>query len=217
MKDIISKRRKELGLTQQQLAEQLNISDKVVSKWETGKSLPDTSMLIPLAKALQLSVNELIDGKNAVTQMDKTAIYEANVSYKNACIIAMTMQLVAAILVIAGRVLWDRTDRYETDPATSVAYILIILGVFCEIAAIAFYLIKRNTLLAKYPARTDCDKKYIKIILCCTYPLILAVILAFLAMHGLSTIEQLMAFIISAIAVLLPFAVLFIFNQKRKD
>lgn len=39
MKDIISARRKELGLTQQQLAEKLNVSDKVVSKWETGDSL----------------------------------------------------------------------------------------------------------------------------------------------------------------------------------
>ena len=38
MKNIISKRRKELGLTQQQLAEKLNISDKVISKWETGVS-----------------------------------------------------------------------------------------------------------------------------------------------------------------------------------
>lgn len=39
MKDIIATRRKELGYTQQQLAEKLNISDKVVSKWETGGSL----------------------------------------------------------------------------------------------------------------------------------------------------------------------------------
>lgn len=45
MKDIIAKRRKELGLTQQQLAEKLNISDKVISKWETGKSLPDTAIV----------------------------------------------------------------------------------------------------------------------------------------------------------------------------
>lgn len=39
MKDIIIKRRKELNLTQQQLAEMLHISDKVISKWETGVSL----------------------------------------------------------------------------------------------------------------------------------------------------------------------------------
>lgn len=51
MKDIISRRRKELGMTQQELADKLFISDKVVSKWETGKSIPDTTILIDLAKA----------------------------------------------------------------------------------------------------------------------------------------------------------------------
>lgn len=56
MKDIILKRRKELGLTQQQLAEKLYISDKVISKWETGKSIPDTAILVDLAKALEITV-----------------------------------------------------------------------------------------------------------------------------------------------------------------
>ena len=60
MKDIIATRRKELGYTQQQLAEKLNISDKVVSKWETGRSLPDTSMLTDLAEVLEISVSELL-------------------------------------------------------------------------------------------------------------------------------------------------------------
>lgn len=78
MKDIISKRRKELGLTQQQLAEKLNVSDKVISKWETGRSLPDTSMLIPLAEALQIPLNELMSGDDTTIQIDKTAQYAAN-------------------------------------------------------------------------------------------------------------------------------------------
>ena len=44
MKDIISKKRKELGLNQQELADKLFVSDKVISKWETGKSVPETSL-----------------------------------------------------------------------------------------------------------------------------------------------------------------------------
>ena len=64
MKDIIATRRKELGYTQQQLAEKLNVSDKVVSKWETGRSLPDASMLTDLAEVLGISVNELLKSDN---------------------------------------------------------------------------------------------------------------------------------------------------------
>ena len=52
--------REKRGITQKQLAEQLFISDKTVSKWETGKGLPDITLLEPLAKALHVSVPELI-------------------------------------------------------------------------------------------------------------------------------------------------------------
>ena len=217
MKDIISKRRKELGLTQQQLAEKLNISDKVVSKWETGKSLPDTAMLIPLAEALQISINELMDSNDAVAEIDKTTTCAASVSYKNSCIIAMAIQFAAAILIIIGRILCDRIDYYEADLSQSVVYILITLGALCEIAAITFYLTRRNHLLVKYPTRTDYGKKYVNIMLYCTYPLVLAVIITFVALHGLSTIEQLIVLIISAVIAILPFVALFILNKKRKD
>ena len=217
MKDIISKRRKELGLTQQQLAEKLNISDKVISKWETGRSLPDTSMLMPLAEALQISLNELMNSNDTVTEIDKTATYESNVSYKNTCIIALAIQLVAAILIIVGRVLWDKTYSYDANLSEAVAYILITLGALCEIAAVTFYLIKRNSLLVKYPSRTDCDKKYLNIISGCTYPVVLAVIIVFIALHGLSTIEQLITLLIAAIIALLPFLMIFILNNKRKS
>ena len=52
--------RKEKGLTQKELAEIIGLSDKTISKWENGNSLPDTSMLLPLCKALDVSVNELL-------------------------------------------------------------------------------------------------------------------------------------------------------------
>ena len=52
--------RKEKGMTQKQLAEKLFLSDKAVSKWETGNSIPDTAMLIPLAEIFEISVTELL-------------------------------------------------------------------------------------------------------------------------------------------------------------
>ena len=60
---LIAARRQELGLTQKQLAERLNVSDRTVSKWERGAGFPDVSLLEPLADALDLSVLELIHGK----------------------------------------------------------------------------------------------------------------------------------------------------------
>ena len=59
----IQARRKEVGLTQAVLAEQLGITDRAVSKWETGKSLPDSSLMLPLCQELHITVNELLSGE----------------------------------------------------------------------------------------------------------------------------------------------------------
>lgn len=59
----VSQLRKERGLTQRDLAEQLNISDKAVSKWERGLNLPDISLLLPLAELLGVSAPELLKGE----------------------------------------------------------------------------------------------------------------------------------------------------------
>lgn len=55
--------RKEHSLTQRQLAERLGISDKTVSKWETGKGMPEVSLMLPLCEILGISANELLSGE----------------------------------------------------------------------------------------------------------------------------------------------------------
>ena len=67
----ISSCRKEAGLTQAALADRLGITDRAVSKWETGKGYPDITLLEPIAIAFRISVTELISGN---------PIHNANVS-----------------------------------------------------------------------------------------------------------------------------------------
>ncbi len=59
----IAECRKNTGLTQMQLAEKLNITDRAVSKWETGRAMPDTSIMLELCGILNISVNELLCGE----------------------------------------------------------------------------------------------------------------------------------------------------------
>ena len=59
----ISSERKRKGYTQKQLAEKLGISDKTVSKWETGNGFPEVSLLLPLCSELDITVNELLCGE----------------------------------------------------------------------------------------------------------------------------------------------------------
>lgn len=55
--------RKEKGLTQNELAEKLMVSEKTISKWECGNGFPDTSLMLPLCNALDISANELLSSK----------------------------------------------------------------------------------------------------------------------------------------------------------
>lgn len=64
----IAECRKKNGLTQAQLAEKLNITDRAISKWENGKSMPDSSIMLDLCNELKISVNELLSGE--VIKMD---------------------------------------------------------------------------------------------------------------------------------------------------
>ena len=59
----IASKRKEQGLTQLQLSEKLGITDRAVSKWETGKSLPDASLMPELCKLLKITINDLLCGE----------------------------------------------------------------------------------------------------------------------------------------------------------
>ena len=59
----IAERRKKAGLTQLQLAEKLGITDKAISKWERGLTMPDTSIMLELCDIISISVNELLCGE----------------------------------------------------------------------------------------------------------------------------------------------------------
>lgn len=216
MKDIIIARRKALGYTQQQLAERLDISDKVVSKWETGRSLPDTSMLTDLAEVLEISVAELLRSDDVSKKAVKDAfVTESNVRYKNMLIITMALQVIAAVLLTVGRVTLG-TAQYDYDTARTVFFVLTLFAVLIEIGAITFFLVMRNNLLNKYPTSTAMDKKSVKRLLLGTYPLALAVMLVYVIFHGLVLFEQIIVGLIAGVLLLIPFAVLLLWNKKRK-
>ena len=82
----VARLRKEKGWTQKELAERLCISDKAVSKWETGASIPDTAMLLPLSEVLGVTVTELLlcrcqDPAQTMEQEDVEQVVQTAVLY----------------------------------------------------------------------------------------------------------------------------------------
>lgn len=161
MKGIISKRRKELGLTQQELADKLFVSDKVISKWETGKSVPDTSILVELANVLEISLDELLkSGKETTEQNIKTAVADkVDVKYKNVLLITSLFIVIGTVLFSVAKIL-DYKDYYQEYQVTiTIFYVLAILFL---ISSLFYFLITRNKLIIDYPRFKEVDNNYIK-------------------------------------------------------
>lgn len=76
--EFIKKQRTVKNLTQKQLAEKLGVTDKAISRWETGKGVPDVSLLIPLSNALEVSVHEILLGEK-IEEEKKIEKYEETI------------------------------------------------------------------------------------------------------------------------------------------
>lgn len=70
----IAKKRKEQNMTQEQLAERLGVSNKTISKWETGKCMPDYTVIKSLCEELQVTVSELMDAEE--TEGKSVRVYD---------------------------------------------------------------------------------------------------------------------------------------------
>lgn len=76
----IASKRKEIGITQQQLADKLGVTDKSIGNWENGRNMPDLSLFEPLCKELNISINDLMSGE-IVDQKDYKVKCDENITY----------------------------------------------------------------------------------------------------------------------------------------
>lgn len=127
----IAERRKARGLTQRELADLLNISDKTVSKWERGGGLPEVSLMLPLCKELDISVNELLSGRKLSDSEYKqnaednilSLIQEERAKTKFQTIIAV---IVVSITILSALTLIMISGHLEMK--TLYRVLLIVLG-----------------------------------------------------------------------------------------
>ena len=128
--------RNEKGLTQEQLAKQFNVSNRSVSRWETGTNLPDISLLVEIADFYDVDVREIIDGERKSEMMDKEtrevaekmATYAGNEKDRMlkgvqiAGIAGVVITLLAIIMQIRGY------DVYKPDVNRSLGIFLTFLA-----------------------------------------------------------------------------------------
>ena len=122
---LIARRRKEKGMSQGELAERLHVTDKAVSRWETGRGMPSVELLEPLAEALDLTVSELLSGREltaeelpraAEVQVMESMEREKRNRWKSALAAALVLFLLAA----AGVGVWLGVHYFQTVEETDL-------------------------------------------------------------------------------------------------
>ena len=123
----ISALRKQQGLTQKELAEQIGVTDKAVSRWETGRGFPEVSFLPVLADVLGVSISEIVMG-------ERIALHEKGERE----IMDQMDQTVADVLH------YSQQERYKSRRKEALAWILVLVGIF--ILACLFLVVYKNVI-----------------------------------------------------------------------
>ena len=152
----IAKRRKEKQLTQAQLAEKLNITDRAVSKWETGKCMPDSSVMLELCGILGITVNELLSGEEVDMESlekkaDENLIVVVSVLFSMLFLTGIMICLICN-LAVSGRLTWSPI------PVSSIIFAWLVLlpgtlfgkkGIVMSCASLSVFLIPYLFLLSR--------------------------------------------------------------------
>ena len=158
----IAKRRKAQGLTQAQLAEKLNITDRAVSKWETGKSFPDSSIMLELCALLKITVNDLLCGE-VVTMDNYNKELEKNLldmikQKERADKRLLTMEIVTGVICLIP-LLIAMVVTYSIPMSEPVAAVIIVASLIPLLAATPFMLKIEQT--AGYYVCAKCGHRHV--------------------------------------------------------
>ncbi len=130
--------RKEKNLTQESLAEQLGISNRTVSRWETGSNMPDISMLVELAEFYDVSIPEIINGERKSENMnqetketaEKMAEYSKKETKRGKQKIAGVLMTIFGAFIIASALIMFPSESSWGGTYSLLGGIILIIGVY---------------------------------------------------------------------------------------
>lgn len=133
--NLIKTKRKELELTQEELAQKLFVTEKAISRWETGRGTPDISLLIPLSKELKIDVSELLNGEENKKDNIETLIEYNEITKSNKFNFHIKLTIALYFLSIFT---FLNYLRFEYDPNIELNY---FIRLFIIITASIFIII----------------------------------------------------------------------------
>ena len=157
--NFIKIKRKELGITQDELAEKLFVTEKAISRWETGRGTPDISLLLPLSKELNIDVSELLNGEeNKKNKNEVEQLIEYNeITKANKYNFQFKLTIFFYILSILSFLFYL---RFEYNPNIEVNYFIRLLII---VIASIFVIIGNKIYSNNYVEKLEDKKKVLKL------------------------------------------------------
>ncbi len=158
----IAECRKKQGLTQMQLAEKLKITDRAVSKWETGKAMPDSSIMLDLCGILKITVNDLLSGE-VVTMENYNKELEKNLldmvkAKERADKRLLSMEILTGFLSVGIMLVLCGIASF-VQMADWLRIVLVLVGLVPLIIAMPFML--KIEQMAGYYECKECGHRYV--------------------------------------------------------
>lgn len=157
--NFIKTKRKELGITQNKLAEKLFVTEKAISRWETGRGTPDISLLLPLSKELNIDVSELLNGEeNRKSRNDIEKLIEYNeITKVNKYNFQFRLTIFFYILSILSFLFYLKLDY---NPNVEINYFIRLLII---VIASLFVIIGNKIYSNNYVEKLEDKKKVLKL------------------------------------------------------
>lgn len=130
---LLKELRKERGLTQEQLAEKLGVTNRTVSRWETGTNVPDLDILIDISEFYQIDVKELLNGerKTAEIKMEDTQIIRQVAEYsatKEAHLMRRVFSTVVAGVVAVGSLFYTTFCFFQNTTSSGIVLVSLVVA-----------------------------------------------------------------------------------------
>ena len=161
----IATKRKEQNLTQAQVAEKLGITDRAVSKWETGRSLPDASVMLELCGMLKITVNELLSGEelsvNDYNEKMEQNLLEMVKQKEQADKRLLTIEMVIGFISLASFLVMLSAGAWLLENQTGVLVPALLIGIGIAQFLVAMLFALRIEQVAGYYECRKCGHRYV--------------------------------------------------------
>jgi len=150
----ISKKRKIMNMTQRELADKINVSDKTISRWEKGVAIPDIYSLKKISVVLDIKFNQLFDDMSVEIDEEEKTDHVSISKFKNNCVVSLLMLIFSLALLLVVKFVPGHDERFINGLYLAFFMMsILMIGISSILFVTSFIKFRDIYLIKKYKTR----------------------------------------------------------------